>query len=99
MIDRWIVFSIRPAAFGKLFSCCVAILSAGDGFQTVSLCIAEQLQLGEEFQVRLLIDSAITAFQLEQQALDNQQYAATLFEVGVVGGGGRHATPILGINI
>jgi hypothetical protein len=44
--------------------------------------VSEQLQLGEDFQVRLLIDSAITAFQLENMALDNQNYATRLYEVG-----------------
>jgi hypothetical protein len=32
--------------------------------------------------VRLLIDSAITAFQLENMGLDNQNYATRLYEVG-----------------
>ncbi len=32
--------------------------------------------------MRLLIDSAITAFQLENMGLDNQNYATRLYEVG-----------------
>ncbi len=31
--------------------------------------------------MRLLIDSAITAFQLENMGLDNQNYATRLYEV------------------
>jgi hypothetical protein len=34
--------------------------------------------------VRLLIDSAITAFQLENMGLDNQNYATRLYEVGKI---------------